>query len=313
MEPQLPPAPCSPSPAHHSQPQHHPQLRLSNPAAYADYHHVYSEKDNHSHHHSIRSDRLSKSSCRRAHDSVISHPFSPKPSSPPSPSSNSSISSIGHHPNSTNSHRYSSSHPDRQSISYPPQAHLDPEKHAEAISQAHRLSNRLSALPSGADAIVYDKGAYQEKGPEEKAWQLLLWLCGPCAFLSGAIALWTFCALFIALLLSPLRLCTARAPLAEQIKSLLAPPLNLQLHMVYSHDSTTGYSAPMLVVIHLFSPLVAFGVAIAAWTAAGFWFFSCILGDPGGHDGHNDGRESIVAVRNWWERWLSRGLRETDA
>ena len=82
--------------------------------------------------------------------------------------------------------------------------------------------------------------------------------------------------------------------------------------MVYSHDSTTGYSAPMLVVIHLFSPLVAFGVAIAAWTAAGFWFFSCILGDPGGHDGHNDGRESIVGVRNYWERWLSRGLRETN-
>ena len=139
------------------------------------------------------------------------------------------------------------------------------------------------------------------------------WLCGPCAFLSTAIALWTLLALLICLALSPLRLCTTRAPLSEQITSWLAPSLNLQLHMVYSHDSATGYSAPMLVVIHLFSPLVAFGVAIAAWTATAFWFFSCILGDPGGHDGHNDGRESIVGVRNWWEGWLSRGLRETDA
>jgi hypothetical protein len=85
--------------------------------------------------------------------------------------------------------------------------------------------------------------------------------------------------------------------------------LNLQLHLVYSHNSSQDYSAPMLVVIHLFSPLIAFGVAIAAWTAAGFWFFSSILGDPGGHDGHNDGKESILGVRNWWERWLSRGLR----
>jgi hypothetical protein len=68
----------------------------------------------------------------------------------------------------------------------------------------------------------------------------------------------------------------------------------------------------MLVVVNLFSPVVAFGVAIAAWTAAGFWFFSSILGDPGGHDGHNDGRETIVSVRNWWERWLSRALRETN-
>jgi len=137
------------------------------------------------------------------------------------------------------------------------------------------------------------------------------WLCGPCAFLSGAIALWTIFALLISLALAPLRFCTKRPSFSEQITAFLAPALNLQLHLVYSHDSTTGYSAPMLVVIHLFSPIVAFGVAIAAWTAAGFWFFSLILGDPGGHDGHNDGKESIVGVRNWWERWLSRGLRET--
>lgn len=67
----------------------------------------------------------------------------------------------------------------------------------------------------------------------------------------------------------------------------------------------------MLVVIHLFSPIIAFGVAIASWTAAGFWFFSSILGDPGGHDGgrHNDGKDCILGVRNYWERWLSRGLR----
>jgi hypothetical protein len=141
---------------------------------------------------------------------------------------------------------------------------------------------------------------------------LQFWLCGPCAFLSGAIALWTIFALLISLALAPLRFCTKRPSLSEQITAFLAPALNLQLHLVYSHDSTTGYSAPMLVVIHLFSPVVAFGVAIAAWTAAGFWFFSLILGDPGGHDGHNDGKESIVGVRNWWERWLSRGLRETN-
>ncbi|EMD95990.1 hypothetical protein COCC4DRAFT_157004 [Bipolaris maydis ATCC 48331] len=319
MESQLPPPPASAilaPPSQHHQPQPQYYHRLSSPAANCDYDYdsQYSEKE-HRHHSSVHSDRLSRSSNRRPHDSVISHPFSPKPSSPPSPSTNSSssISSVGHHRNSSNAHRYSSSQLERQSLSFPPQAHIDPEKHAEALAHGYRVSNRLSAVPSGADAIVYDKGAYQEKGAEEKAWQLLLWLCGPCAFLSGVIAIWTFCALFITILLSPLRLCTTRAPLSEQIKSFLAPSLNLQLHMVYSHDSTSGYSAPMLVVIHLFSPIVAFGVAIAAWTAAGFWFFSCILGDPGGHDGHNDGRESIVGVRNWWERWLSRGLRETDA
>jgi hypothetical protein len=65
----------------------------------------------------------------------------------------------------------------------------------------------------------------------------------------------------------------------------------------------------MLVVVNLFAPVVATGVAIAAWTAAFFWFFSAILGDPAGQDGHNDGRDSILGVRNWWDRWLSRALR----
>jgi hypothetical protein len=135
------------------------------------------------------------------------------------------------------------------------------------------------------------------------------YLSGPCAMLSTAITLWTFGALFVSLLLAPLRFCTTRPSLSTQLTTFLVPALNLQLHLVYSHNASTDYSAPMLVVIHLFSPVVAFGVAIAAWTAAGFWFFSSILGDPGGHDGHNDGKESILGVRSWWERWLSRALR----
>ena len=134
-------------------------------------------------------------------------------------------------------------------------------------------------------------------------------LSGPCALLSIMIALWTAVALLISLVLAPLKFCTKRPSLSDQIRTFLAPALNLQLHLVYSHNASTEYSAPMLVVIHLFAPLIAFGVAIAAWTAAAFWFFSSILGDPGGHDGHNDGKESILGVRNWWERWLSRALR----
>ncbi|RAR08401.1 hypothetical protein DDE82_002382 [Stemphylium lycopersici] len=308
MESQPPPVPCSATPT-----QHHQQRPSSNAVA-DDHEYTYNEKEPYQRQHSVRPDRNSKSSYSRAHDSVISsHPFSPKPSSPPSPCS--SISSVGgQQPNSPQGRRYSPSEIDRQSIQYPPKAHLDPEKHAYSSSQGRRSPNRASATPApDSDAIVYDKGAYHEKGPEEKAWHLLFWLCAPNVFLSGAIALWSLFAILISIVLAPLRLCTTRPPLSEQITAFLAPALNLQLHMVYSHDSTTGYSAPMLVVIHLFSPIVSFGVAIAAWTAAGFWFFSSILGDPGGHDGHNDGKESIVGVRNWWERWLSRGLRETNA
>lgn len=174
MESQLPPPPASAILAPPSQ-HHH---RLSSPSANSDhdYTYQYNEKDSHHYHQhsSVHSDRLSRSSNRRPHDSVISHPFSPKPSSPPSPSSNSSISSVGHHRNSSNAYRYSSEQIERQSLSYPPRAHIDPEKHAEALAHGYRVSNRLSAVPSGGDAIVYDKGAFQEKGPEEKALQLLV-------------------------------------------------------------------------------------------------------------------------------------------
>ncbi|KAH9875350.1 hypothetical protein J1614_004842 [Plenodomus biglobosus] len=280
---------------------HQPPIRpVSNEPTYE-----YNEKHSHPRQQSVHTDRGSKSSYGRARDSVISHPFSPKPSSP---SPGSSISSIDQRRHSVTDKRHSSA-ADGQNIRYPPRAYIDPEKHGYGSSQALR-----SYRPApGAEAVVYDQGKYHEKGPEEKAWQLLFYLSGPCALLSGAITLWTIIALLVSLVLAPLRLCSTRPPLSEQLKNFLAPALNLQLHLVYSHNPATDYSAPMLVVIHLFSPIVAFGVAIAAWTAAAFWFFSSILGDTGGHDGHNDGKESILGVRNWWERWLSRGLRESSA
>ena len=137
------------------------------------------------------------------------------------------------------------------------------------------------------------------------------YLSGPCALLSIAISLWTIFAILISLAVYPLRFCSNRPPLSTQLTTFLAPALNLQLHLVYSFDASESYSVPMLVIISLFSPIIAFGIAVASWTAAGFWFFSSILGDPGCHDGgrHNDGKDCILGVRNYWERWLSRGLR----
>ncbi|KAI8934754.1 hypothetical protein NX059_008442 [Plenodomus lindquistii] len=301
MEGQQPPRMVSATHPQRTAPQQSPIHPASNENDYE-----YNEKDAYSRQHSVYTDRGSKSSYGHGRDSVISHPFSPKASSSPSPGS--SISSTEQSQYFAANKRHSST-VDNQSIQYPPRAYLDPEKHGYG-SSPDRNSNRPG---EGVEAVVYDQGKYHEKGPEEKAWQLLFFLSGPCALLSGAITLWTIIALLVALVLAPLRFTSTRPSLSEQLKNFLAPALNLQLHLVYSHNPATDYSAPMLVVIHLFSPIVAFGVAIAAWTAAGFWFFSSILGDPGGHDGHNDGKESILGVRNWWERWLSRGLRESNA
>ncbi|KAH3945340.1 hypothetical protein HBI56_073360 [Parastagonospora nodorum] len=267
-----------------------------------EYEYTYNEKDDYSRSQQRRADRGSKtSSYGRGRDSVISHPFSPKQS----PSPRSSLSSGDKRRHSSIPQNLSPTLVnDAQNIRRPPQAHLDPEKHGYGSSKPHRHSGSARS-----DEAVYDQGQYHEGSPEEKTWQLLFYLSGPCALLSIVITLWTIVALFISLALAPLKLCSTRPSLSTQLTTFLAPALNLQLHLVYSHNSAQNYSAPMLVVIHLFSPLIAFGVAIAAFTAALFWFFSSILGDPGGHDGHNDGKESILGVRKWWERWLSRGLR----
>jgi hypothetical protein len=159
MESQRPPVPCP------SQPRLPP-----NTATTPDEHeYTYSEKTPEQRQQSIRLERNSKSNYGHGRDSVISHPFSPKASSPPSPCS--SVSSIGQPRHSIQEIQRSRSDIEQQSIQHPPQAHLDSEKHEYSSSRGHRSPNRVSAA---GDAIVYDKGKYQEKGPEERAWRLLV-------------------------------------------------------------------------------------------------------------------------------------------
>ena len=164
MEPRYPPVP---SPATHA--QNHSSGHSS--PAETDCESEYNEKDTYLRNDSARTERASKSTYGYAHDSVIS-PFSPKVSAPPSPSS--SISSdVGQ------KHRFISdiqethacqSHQSHR-VSYPPHAHLDPEKASSYDAYEHHSQNRAS-VPDAA-AVVY-KSEYHEKGPEDKAWQLLV-------------------------------------------------------------------------------------------------------------------------------------------
>ncbi|KAF2201949.1 hypothetical protein GQ43DRAFT_17108 [Delitschia confertaspora ATCC 74209] len=300
MEPQ--PPPMTFNPASHS-PQQHPHHY------YIPSQRRYSQQDEHDHYSNPAHSQLAG----RGHDSVLSHQFSPKGSSPPSPRS--SVSSAGRHRRAATSEIEPIETQPRspRNVPYPAQAHVvDPEK-AVTASPRHcptRAPNtHVSSSNADVTAVLYESADYNEKGPEEKAVQLLLYLSGPCAFLSLVITLWTLFSLFIALLLQPFRICTARQNLSTQLKTFLAPPLNLHLHLIYSYSSATDYSIPLLIIIHLLSPLVASGVAVMAWTSAFFWCFSALLGDPAGQDGHNDGKDSILGVRNWWDRWLSRALR----
>lgn len=65
----------------------------------------------------------------------------------------------------------------------------------------------------------------------------------------------------------------------------------------------------ILVLIQLISPLISIGVAVAAWISAAFWVFTFIMGNPDGTERRDDGRDTVLAVRNWWERCLLTSLR----
>ena len=64
----------------------------------------------------------------------------------------------------------------------------------------------------------------------------------------------------------------------------------------------------MLVVVNICSPFYAVWILASAWVAAGFWAFAMIMGNPDGKDGKDDGREAVMGIRRWWERWLERAL-----
>lgn len=109
----------------------------------------------------------------------------------------------------------------------------------------------------------------------------------------------------------------------EQAIDLMAPSLKIHFGLIFAHlldETYSSYSLPLLVLVLALAPLVSLAIAIAAWTAACFWFFTAIIGDPDGveSEGRNerllkerdgDGKTAILTVRKWWRKWLVRALR----
>lgn len=200
----------------------------------------------------------------------------------------------------------------RQTSRDPEKAAENPTRHARpSRDRAQRDSSRVAYLEDDDDDEFIDSRQIQEK----KAFHILLFLSGPCAILSFLNAIWTLISLFITLMTQPVRLCARRPSFGQQLGGLVGPALNLQLKAIYTPlpphaDEDTTYSTGMLVVVMLLSPILSMGMAFAAWVAAIFWMASAVVGDPAGLDKRDDGRETVLALRNFWERWLVRSMRE---
>jgi hypothetical protein len=64
------------------------------------------------------------------------------------------------------------------------------------------------------------------------------------------------------------------------------------------------FKAGRLIAVQVVSSVLSMGVAIAEWIAAPFWIFAIIMGNPDGTERRDDGRATVLAIRNWWEQCL---------
>jgi hypothetical protein len=148
---------------------------------------------------------------------------------------------------------------------------------------------------------------------EQKAIKILLFFALPCVLLSCMNTAWAFVALVITMLTQPIRLCAKRPTFGQQLGGLLGPTLNLHLRCIYTPlpphaNEDASYNSPVLFLVHIISPFASFCMMFAAWTLGIYWFVSAIVGDPAGQDKRDDGRESVLSLRRWWERWLMSGM-----
>ena len=191
----------------------------------------------------------------------------------------------------------------------------DPEK----ATQAHdRIDSHHSNGCDFATRLTYeacedevDEGRQMQ---EEKTIKILFFLSGPCVLLSTVNTVWACTAVLITLLSQPIRLCAKRPTVGQQLAGLLSPTLNFQLRCIYTPlppyaNEDGSYNSFMLFSGHILSPFLSFFMMFAAWTLAVYWVSSKCVGDPAGQDKRDDGKETILGLTKWWEKWLTRGVK----
>lgn len=149
---------------------------------------------------------------------------------------------------------------------------------------------------------------FTNNGPQQ------IYLSTLAPLLALALALYTLLTVTVLLILLPLRLCMPTFPSPNSFYRFLSPPPTFQLRLIFSsyeqdaiNESRTR-SITKLVLFNMVAPFYAGAIAAAAWVAAIFWSYTAILGNPDGKEERDDGREAVLSVRGWWERWLVRGL-----
>lgn len=200
-------------------------------------------------------------------------------------------------------------------------AHV-PKKSPPPRPEVRRVSrqSRSSVPQSMSDHIRMQYAEEEEDGErngtrlqQEKAVKILSFLSGPCVLLSVLLSAWTVLSILITTFTQPVRLCARRPTFGQQLAGLLGPALNLQLKCIYTPlpphaNDDRSYHAFTLVMVHTLSPLISLGMMFLAWVLAVYWASSAVVGDPAGTDNKDDGRETVLGLRHWWENYLMRSV-----
>ncbi|CAL5869758.1 uncharacterized protein PFLUO_LOCUS3988 [Penicillium psychrofluorescens] len=169
----------------------------------------------------------------------------------------------------------------------------------------------------------------------EDALLMLFRLSIPVPVFSLAASLYTISAIIFAVLISPLRLCPISHYLrttsfASQLCDLLSPALHIHERLVNlrppsnpprspstqwihadqdpepDRDSHEYYSVTGLILVLMLSVFGCLAILLSVWTAAFFWVFAMMLGNPDGTERRDDGRAAVLGVCKWWQTWLAK-------
>lgn len=157
--------------------------------------------------------------------------------------------------------------------------------------------------------FVYRQQQYGQEDEHDHAISILVFLSLLDPFYSAFTALYSILVAILFILASPLCICNKSFSPGDSIVRLLCPLLKKHLQLIHAESveglHATGLDPLMLVLVHAVSPVLSLGLTLSAWVAACFWLFALMMGNPDGTDSDDDGRVTVLRLRNWWEKFLS--------
>ncbi|KAJ5666417.1 uncharacterized protein N7477_008865 [Penicillium maclennaniae] len=198
-----------------------------------------------------------------------------------------------------------------------------------SLMSAEQLSSSRAQKRGVPDDNPVDKG--------QDALLMLFRLSVPVPIFSFTACLYTCCALIFAVFSSPLRICSLSPYLRNtsfvaQVCDLLSPTLLIHERLVCMRPPTSDrssstqwirsethsdqpsmlaeptryYRVSTSIGVLILSPFLSIVILLFAWTAAFFWVFSKVMGNPDGTERKDDGRTAVLGVCKWWRTWLGK-------